>query len=456
MSAKLKIGYLPLTKGSWMNPTLEEKRKNALNVMKGLSPDWAVVGGEKMIAFEPEALEMLERFAEERVDVIVCQFMTFSLGTIVPLIANRLKVPVVLWSMPEPSANGGRLQANSFCAANMNSHFMWKLRIPYFHVHAPTESAEAASQLASFFRSIQAAKVVRILRLGVIGTRVPGFYTSSCDEMMLRDKLGVELKYILLLEVVKTAEALSDAEIAPALALIRAESRKIDGPSEAELKKSAALYTAVQKMKTKFGVETFAMRCWPDVNMNELYGIGVCSTIGTLTNNDTVTACEGDVYGAVLMRIQRELTGSAPFFCDLIVCEGDYGIAWHCGAAPCKLCKENYVSRLRKSSIIDGGDVKGLTNEFPLRTGRVTLARLGEVRDGTGFRMLIATGDGIDTDLCVRGNPLKIRFDAGCDKLREVVIGQGFEHHFSLAYGDISRELQHFCKLMNIEPVVVS
>ncbi len=455
MNAKWKVGYLPLTKGSWMNPSLEEKRKNALKTMKNLSPDWAVVGGEKMIAFEPEALEMLECFAGERVDAIVCQFMTFSLGTIVPLIANRLKVPVILWSMPEPPANGGRLQANSFCAANMNSHFLWKLRIPYFHVHAPTESAEAASQLASVFRSVRAAKVVRTLRLGVIGGRVPGFYTSGCDEMMLREKLGVELKYITLLEVVKTAEALGDAEIAPALARIRAESRKIDGPDETELKKSAAFYTAVQKMKEKYGAGTFAVRCWPEVNMNELYGIGVCSTLGTLTNNDTVTACEGDVYGAVLMQIQRELTGNAPFFCDLIVCEGDYGVAWHCGAAPCKLCKENYESCLRKSSIIDGGDVKGLTHEFPLRAGRVTLTRLGEVRDGTGFRMLIATGDGIDTDLFVRGNPLKIRFDAGCDKLREVIIGQGFEHHFSLAYGDISRELQHFCKLMDIEPVVV-
>ena len=38
--------------------------------------------------------------------------------------------------------------------------------------------------------------------------------------------------------------------------------------------------------------------------------------------------------------------------------------------------------------------------------------------------MLIATGDALDTELFVRGNPVRIRFDAGCDKLREVVIGQ--------------------------------
>jgi L-fucose isomerase-like protein len=104
---------------------------------------------------------------------------------------------------------------------------------------------------------------------------------------------------------------------------------------------------------------------------------------------------------------------------------------------------------------VEGGGVKGVTNEFPLKPGRVTLARLGEKRDGDGFRMLIATGEGLDTDLFVRGNPLKIKFDAGCDKLREVVINQGWEHHYALSYGDLVPELLDLCRCLDIEPVVV-
>ena len=53
------------------------------------------------------------------------------------------------------------------------------------------------------------------------------------------------------------------------------------------------------------------------------------------------------------------------------------------------------------------------------------------------------------------GNPVKIKFDAGCDKLRDVVISQGWEHHYALSYGDIVPELLDICRILDIEPVVV-
>ena len=450
----MKIGFLPFTKASWMNPRLDGQRVAALELLRRSFPEVEFVGGDRMIAFEPELLAERERFEAERVDGIIAFFATFSLGTLLPLIANELKKPVVLWSMPEPPMTGGRLAANSFCAANMNAHFMWKLGIPYFHVHAPVDAA-AAEQFGPVLRAVAAARRIQQLRLGVIGGRVPGFYTSGCDEMLLRRALGVELKYITLLEVVKRAEAMSEAELAPALELIRGDSAAIQGPTPDELRKSAGIFTAVNQLREKYLVSAFAMRCWPEFNENDLCGIGVCSTIGMLTNHGAVTACEGDVYGAVTMLIQQYLTGGKPFFCDMIVMEGETGVAWHCGAAPAELCRNGFEARLRQSSIIDGGDRKGLTNEFPLKPGRITLARLSENRDGTGFRMLIAPGDGIETEQELRGNPLRIRFDAGCDRLRETVIELGFEHHYSLIHGDITAELTHFCKILDIEPVVV-
>ena len=216
-----------------------------------------------------------------------------------------------------------------------------------------------------------------------------------------------------------------------------------------------SFFAAVGKMKNKFLVDTFAMRCWPEFIADELYGIVVCSTIGHLTNHGYTTACEGDVYGAVMMQIGKSISGDMPFFCDLIIAEGEYGVAWHCGAAPCQLCKPGCHEELRCSSTVDGGGVKGVTGEFPLKPGRVTLARLGEKRDGDGFRMLIATGEAIDTDMFVRGNPLKIRFDAGCDKVRETIINEGWEHHYVLTYGDFVPDLLDLCRMLNVEVTLV-
>lgn len=456
MQKRFKIGYLPLTKANWTNETLEAARKDAKAYLQSL-PGVEVVGGDAMIDFEDKAIRELEAFERERPDLIVAHFMTFSLGVIVPMFAQRLNIPVVLWSMKEPDPKGGRLQNNSFCAANMNSHFMYRMHVPYYHVHAEVGSEAAARGLEKAIRVTRTVNALSRMRVGLVGGRVPGFFTSCCDEMLLRTKIGPEVKFITEHEVIETARALKPEELQAAMktVLSDAEVHPSDGPSDEQLRKSAALFAAVGKMKDKFLVDTFAMRCWPEFIASDLYGIAICSTIGHLTSHGLLTACEGDVYGAVMMRIEQELTGGLPFFCDMIVMEGEYGVAWHCGAAPCQLCKPGYQPQLRHSATVEGGGVKGVTDEFPLKPGRVTLARLGEKRDGDGFRMLIATGEALDTDLFVRGNPVKIKFDAGCGKLRETVINQGWEHHYALCYGDLVPELLDLCRILEIEPVVV-
>lgn len=456
MQEKFKICYMPLSKVNWTNDTLEAARANAVAFLKSL-PGVEVIGGDRMLTLEDEAVGQLDEIEKAQPDLIITHFMTFSLGVVPPMYAQRLNVPVVLWSMKEPDPQGGRLQNNSFCAANMNAHHMWRLHIPYFHVHAEPGSDDAAAQLLQAIRVTKAMKELSRMRIGLVGGRVPGFYTSCCSEMLLRRKLGPEVKIITQHELFTTAEKLTDAEVKEATdtLLSDASCHPTDGPREGQLEKSARLFGAVRKLKDKFMVDTFAMRCWPEVILNDLYGIAVCSTLGHLTNHGFVTACEGDVYGAVMMRIAQTVSNDMPFFCDLIIAEGEYGVAWHCGAAPCKLCKEGFQPTLRCSATVEGGGVKGITNEFPLKPGRVTLARLGETRDGDGYRMLIATGDGLDTDLFVRGNPLKIKFDAGCDAVRKEVINNGWEHHYALMYGDQSEALLALCRNMDIQPTII-
>ncbi|MBR7119379.1 MAG: hypothetical protein IKC77_04200, partial [Lentisphaeria bacterium] len=456
MQEKFKICYMPLSKVNWTNDTLEAARANAVAFLKSL-PGVEVIGGDRMLTLEDEAVGQLEEIEKAQPDLIITHFMTFSLGVVPPMYAQRLNVPVVLWSMKEPDPQGGRLQNNSFCAANMNAHHMWRLHIPYFHVHAEPGSDDAAAQLLQAIRVTKAMKELSRMRIGLVGGRVPGFYTSCCSEMLLRRKLGPEVKIITQHELFTTAERLTDAEVKDATDTLLSDApcHPTDGPREGQLEKSARLFGAVKKLKDKFMVDTFAMRCWPEVILNDLYGIAVCSTLGHLTNHGFVTACEGDVYGAVMMRIAKTVSNDMPFFCDLIIAEGEYGVAWHCGAAPCKLCKEGFQPTLRCSATVEGGGVKGITNEFPLKPGRVTLARLGETRDGEGYRMLIATGDGLDTDLFVRGNPLKIKFDAGCDAVRKEVINNGWEHHYALMYGDQSEALLALCRNMDIQPTII-
>ena len=444
---KLKVGYLSLVKGSWINDRLEGQRLQALEALEKL--DVQIVDCGLLIQNEVEAEEVYRRFEEARVDVILAHFITFSLGSIVPGMAVKLRKPVIFWSEPEPPMTGGRIAANSFCATNMNAHALWKMGLKYTLVYGHADTA--LPELSRQFKVLDCIRRLQNVRIGSLGGRVPGFYTSDCNELAMREKFGAELEGITLLELIKVAESIRGKELADAIKQIRGKSKCL--VSDDELNKGAALLAAFRKLTKKYRLDAWTARCWPE--FSDIYGIGVCHILGCMTNSGVPIACEGDVYGALAMLTVRNLSGSDAFFCDLISFDqkGDTGLFWHCGAAPVSLCKPGCTPELRKHSIIDGGDKKGIAVEFPIKPGPVTVIRIGDTRDGKGYRLLAISVEGTDTTQMLHGNPLSVRFKRPAAELVEKLIDSGFEHHYVLCHGNIVKELRLFAKLLDLELV---
>jgi L-fucose isomerase-like protein len=442
---KLKVGYLSLVKGSWINTRMEGERQQALKALVKLNVE--IIDCGLLIQNEVEAEQVYHKFEEARVDVILAHFITFSLGTIVPGMAVKLRKPVIFWSEPEPPMTGGRIAANSFCATNMNAHALWKMNLKYSLVygHADTVMPELTRQ----FKVFECVKKLAQIRIGSLGGRVPGFYTSNFNELAMREKFGAEVEGITLLELVKVAESIKGKELADAVNQIKGKNKCL--VSEDELNKGAALFAAFQKLTKKYRLDAWTARCWPE--FSDIYGIGVCHILGCMTGSGVPIACEGDVYGALAMLTVKALSGSDAFFCDLISFDqaGDTGLFWHCGAAPVSLCKPGCTPELRKHSIIDGGDKKGIAVEFPLKSGPVTIIRIGETRNGNGYRLLSIRGEAVETEQLLHGNPLTVRFKRPAAELVEKLVDSGFEHHYVLCHGDIAKELRQFAKLLDLE-----
>ncbi len=445
---KLKVGYLSLVKGSWINESLESKRKHALESLSKL--DCELVDCGLLIQSETEAVTVTEKFEAAGVDVILAHFITFSLGTVVPGMAVKLGVPVIFWSEPEPPMLGKRIEANSFCASNMNAHALWKMNVKYSLVYG--DHNKALKELEARIKVFACLKYLKNVRIGSAGGRVPGFYTSNFSELAMRAKFGAEVEGITLLELVSNAGKIKPEALKTALAEVKGKACCSDLSKE-ELEKGAALYASFKELTAKYRLDAWTVRCWPE--FADIYGIGVCHILGTLTGSGVPAACEGDVYGALAMLITKEISGRAPFFCDLISCEpeGDTGIFWHCGAAPVELCKENCCPELKKHSIINGGGKMGIASEFPLQKGSVTVLRIGESRDGASYRMLIIKGEAQDTEQLLHGNPLKVRFNRSASELVEKLIGSGFEHHYVMARGDISAQLKFMAAQLDLEVI---
>jgi L-arabinose isomerase len=86
---------------------------------------------------------------------------------------------------------------------------------------------------------------------------------------------------------------------------------------------------------------------------------------------------------------------------------------------------------------------------FPSKPGIVTMANLLG-RKGT-YRMAIIVGEALSTTMVFPGNPIKIELPFPIDLFLDLVETGGFGHHWVVAYGDISEELEKLGELMDLD-----
>ena len=448
---ELKIGYLALSKLSWRTPKIDTLMTDSIRHLETI-PGCRLIHPGTLVTSEAEAEAACTLLNEKGIDLLVMHFVTFPAGALIPDIATRIRTPIVLLANPEEPGPGKMWEQNSFCGANLGAFVMRRLEKQYGFVKALP--AETPASLASFIAAARCIRSLKDCRIGLAGGRVPGFYTSNFDEMKTRSRFGVTVEVADLLEVVETAKKLTEEQLADARAVVKKSASKVCGVPDTELELAAKMFASFKAMAGKYRLTSLAIRCWPE--FSDFFGIAPCAVIGMLNDNGIPASCEGDVPGALTMTILKELAGGGlPLFVDLISYDEkeNTGVVWHCGAAPASLCRKFEETQYRLHFRVDGGDKKGVTNDFSLKGGRVTLAKLDQDTDGH-FRMLIASGTAIDTEPFIRGNPLTIRFDKRVGKLIDTIMMKGFEHHYTVIHADVAAELLQFCAWMDIEPVM--
>ena len=446
---KLRVGYACLARLTFDGEYAEQLFRQSLQVLEGM--DIEVVHMDGLTVTEEDAELMAAHFNREKVDVAVIQYGTFSLGSLMPLFAERLQVPIVLWGVPEPSLNGTRLRSNSLCGINMNAHTLMRLGRKYETVFCLPE--DAPKELEPLFRSLHCLRQLRNVRLGLVGYRVPGFYTSNCDEMEMRRRLGVELHHITLAEVYDAAGKTDEAARKELVEAGCAGACSVEVDPE-EFDKAAALYLALKDLAAKYNLDALAVKCWPE--FPDSYGVAACWALSRLNVDGLMTSCEGDVYGVVTMLMENFLTGRTPMFADFVAIDEDknVGIGWHCGAAPTCLASDEKGVAVCKHPSVGGGGKTGVTVTFPIRGGEpATMARLGV--GPQGLRLFFAGGEAVDTGPILRGNPAGIRFDVPVRKLLKIILDEGMEHHYAIVHADIRPELRIIAKWLDMPTIDV-
>ncbi len=199
---------------------------------------------------------------------------------------------------------------------------------------------------------------------------------------------------------------------------------------QAQLAKSLSLFEGLASLKDEKGLSAFAVRCWPE--MFTEYGCAICGPMGMMNQAGTPAACEADVYGAVTALMLQEIAGEPSWLVDIVDMDAqeNTSVFWHCGSAPEAMRDPATPAEAQ----IHSNRRMPLLYQFPLKPGRITIARLSQANNRP--HLMVAGGEVLQAPISFTGTSGVVRFDAPAERALQGLIGQGYEHHVAMVYGD--------------------
>jgi len=361
-------------------------------------------------------------------------------------IAEEVDAPPLLWAVPE-ERTGGRLRLNSLCGINLAGHALTRSGIHYEYVYGAPDDAEALEKVKVVAAAARAYWALRGARIGSIGEHPAGFDTCDYDVDVIADRFGVEVVPIPLQgEFFPMARKSNPNDASIAFEALRERVDGLDDVDETAAKGTLRVYAAMHELSNDEELDGLAVRCWPEF-FTEL-GCAACGAMSMMTDAGVPCSCEADVNGTITQMALQALSGEPAFGADVVAVddERDGLVLWHCGLAPLSMADAD--ADVRPKAALHSNRKLPLLMEFPLKPGRVTVARLSEAT-GT-YRLVIGSGEMVRAPKSFSGTSGVLKFDRPAAAVLDTILSEGLEHHISLTYGDHTNALRTLAKMLEL------
>jgi L-fucose isomerase-like protein len=440
-SSELLVGFVPLARTTFDIPLAREVTALARSALShsGLT----IVGPESLVTGADEASAAAAALAEHPLDLLLVFQATFADSTMVLSLARAVDAPFLLWAVPE-APSGGRLRLNSFCGINLGAHALARHGYGYDYLYAPPEDAEALQQVHILARAGYAYRRWRGARIGRVGENPVGLDTCQLDREALARRFDLEVVQIDLGETFEGARAAAVQDVDAVYRDLNCRLDGLDDVDQTALRRTLGAYVALRRTAEQQDLAGLAVRCWPEFFTD--LGCAACGAISLLNDEGIPSSCEADVNGTITQLVLQWISGEPAFGTDVVSfnLEDDTVVVWHCGLAPLSMADP----QVRPRATIHSNRQLPLLMEFPLKPGRVTLARLSEA---TGdYRLVVSSGEMLRAPMSFSGTSGVLRFDRPARRVLDTMLAEGLEHHLSLTYGDHMPALLALAKMLEL------
>jgi len=428
-----------------------------------------VAGG--LVDRAERSAEVGDLFAREGVDLIIGEIMTYTASHVLVPVAQRNIAPyltLALQMVPTVHYDTISTEDMTLIGAAMTAPEVAcafeRCALPFHCVVGGDFEAQTWTRVREW---IEAAAVKRALmdsRLGYLGHYYPGMLDMYSDFTMHQGQLGAHIEILEMCDLQHRVGLVTDAELQAKLAAIHqmfvmpppGYDRITEQVDPVELEYAARVACAEDRLAADFALDGLAYyyRGWND---NEYERIGAAMIVGNsmLTARGIPCAGEADLKTCAAMFILEHMNAGGSF-CEMYLLDYEAGIviAGHDGPGHIGIGDKKPI--LRGLKLFHGKAGRGVSVEFNVKNGPVTMLGITQTRHGK-LKLIAAQGESVPGPIFQIGNTnTRVRFgDMSPGEFGQAWTETGSTHHFALGVGHQLGKIEKLAKLLDLELVVV-
>ncbi|MGI3783278.1 MAG: hypothetical protein ACRYG2_21140 [Janthinobacterium lividum] len=436
-------------------PQLQESSRYVSSRFEAMDAEVVDVG---FISDAAEGATAAEQLRRADCDLIVLFLATYLTASMVLPVAQRSGAPVLVIDL-QPTEKmdhasfdtGAWLAYCGQCPVPEVGNVFRRAGITFRSVSGYLRQDAAWTRIERWIRAAHVRAALRTARHGLMGHLYPGMLDVSTDLTLLPTTFGSHVEVLELDDLRVRVEHVSDADVEERLALARAVFTLDESVVEDDLRWGAKVSVGLDRLVEDFALDTLAYyHRGLDGEQHERLGAGLILGASLLTARGIPTTGEYELRTTVA-QLATHVTGAGGSFCEIQALNFDDGVVEMGHDGPAHLAVSSRDPLLRGLGVFHGKRGWGVSVEFDVQPGPVTLLGLGQDRDGS-LSFVASEGTVVPGPLLAIGNTTS-RVDFGRDPGEWVDewSATGTGHHWSLSVGAHAGDYRAAASLLGID-----
>ncbi len=436
-------------------PQLQESARYVSERFAAMDAEVTDVG---FISDAQEGTAAAERLRLADCDLIVLFLTTYLTSSMVLPIAQRSGAPVLVIDL-QPTERmdhatfdtGAWLAYCGQCPVPEVGNVFRRAGIPFRSVSGWLRQDSAWARIEQWIHAAHVRAALRHARHGLMGHLYPGMLDVSTDLTLLPVSFGSHVEVLEFDDLRVRVEAVTEEETRGRMALARDIFTLDDSVVEEDFAWGARVSVALDRLVDDFDLDSLAYyHRGLDGETHERLGAGMILGASLLTARGVPVTGEYELRTTVA-QLTTQVVGAGGSFCEIQALDFEDGVVEMGHDGPAHLAVSSRDPLLRGLGVYHGKRGWGVSVEFDVQHGPVTLLGLGQDADGS-LAFVASEGNVVAGPLLEIGNTTsRVDFRRDPGEWVDAWSATGVGHHWSLSTGHRAATYRAAASLLGID-----